>query len=190
MPSAEYELTYLRAAADTLEDYLLSNELYWQLGIRPPSGETPYPPLTLGEMSLTQARLSARNLMGAQREEMERLNEKIDTVHSRWQVAWERKAARGFQARLMLWRDFLEEYRENPGANADRYAYEVRRRVMLFFLSQAAGEIPQQEIDLLGALDRVLQGALIPAGFVWEDELASGFPPTTFWYLYGRLKGD
>ena len=190
MPSIEYDLGYLRAAADTLEDYLLSNELYWQLGIRPPAGETPYPPLTLGELYLTQARLRARNLTGKQREELDRLNDQVDSVHARWQVAWGRKATRGFEARLKLWRDFLEEYRENPGANEDRYAYEVRRRVMLYFLSEAADEIPQQELDLLGALDRVLKGALIPDDFVWENELVAGFPPTTFWYLYGKLKGD
>jgi hypothetical protein len=61
---------------------------------------------------------------------------------------------------------------------------------MLYFLSEAADEIPQQELDLLGALDRVLKGELIPGDFVWENELVNGFPPTTFWYLYGKLKGD
>jgi hypothetical protein len=35
-----------------------------------------------------------------------------------------------------------------------------------------------------------LKGELIPGDFVWENELVNGFPPTTFWYLYGKLKGD
>jgi hypothetical protein len=25
---------------------------------------------------------------------------------------------------------------------------------------------------------------------VWEAELAAGFPPQKYWYLYGRLKED
>jgi hypothetical protein len=188
MPSVDYDLGYLRAGLAALEGYLLSKELYWNLGANPPPGEPAYPPLTLSSLLLSQARLHARPLDIVQRDELARLDEQIDEVRTRWRVAWERKAAHDFRARLSLWRDFIEEYRERPEANADRYAYEVRRRAMLHLLESEAGDIPPAETDLLAGLDRLLQAVFVPGNFVWEEELAYGFPRDPYWYLYGELR--
>jgi hypothetical protein len=188
MPSVVYDLGYLRAGVAALESYLLSKELYWNLGAGSPPGEPAFPPLTLGYLLLSQARLHARQLDLPQRDELARLDEGLDDIRSRWRVAWERKAAQDFRARLNLWRDFLEEYREMPEANADRYAYEVRRRVMLHLLEPETLEINPAETGLLGGLDRVVESVLTPGDFVWERDLASGFPRDTYWYLFGRLK--
>ncbi|HEY5573072.1 MAG TPA: hypothetical protein VIK64_08690, partial [Anaerolineales bacterium] len=62
MPSAEYDLGYLRAAVAALEDYLMSNELYWPIGAASPAGEPDYPRLTLGGLLLAQKRAHARDL--------------------------------------------------------------------------------------------------------------------------------
>jgi hypothetical protein len=188
MSSVAYDLGYLRAALATLESYLLSKELYWNLGASSPPGEPAYPPLTLSGLLFSQARLHARPLDMIQRDELARLDEQLDEVRSQWRVAWGKKAAHDFRARLNLWRDFIEEYREIPEANADRYTYEVRRRVMLHLLASEAADVPDAESDLLNGLDRLLQAVFIPGDFVWEDELASGFPRDPYWYLYGRLK--
>jgi hypothetical protein len=111
----------------------------------------------------------------------------LDEMRSRWRVAWEAKATRGFHARLNLWRDFLQEYRESPENNTDRYPYEVQRRVMLELLLPDA-KPPQAEIDMLRGLDGLLKAVLVPGNFVWEPELQRGFPPDPYWYLYGHLK--
>jgi hypothetical protein len=55
MASLEYDLGYLQSALSTLEDYLLSADLYWSIGDNPPKGEPPYPSLTLGNVLLAQA---------------------------------------------------------------------------------------------------------------------------------------
>jgi len=188
MPSVEYDLGYLRAGLAALESYLLSKELYWNLGASSPRGEPAYPPLTLSGLLLSQARLHARSLDFSQRDELARIDEQMDEVRSRWRVAWDNKAAHDFRARLNLWRDFIEEYRERPEANADRYAYEVRLRVMLHLLASEASDIPVNETDLLAGLDRLLQAVFVPGDFIWEEELSSGFPRDTYWYLYGNLK--
>lgn len=112
----------------------------------------------------------------------------MDDVRDRWRVAWERKAGRGFQARLRLWNSFLEDYRENPNANADRYRYEVERRVMLHLLMDEAEAIPEAEMDLLKDLDKVVRSALAPGDFIWGPELENGFPQEPYWYLYGQFK--
>jgi hypothetical protein len=189
MPTTEYDLGYLRAGLAALENYLLSKELYWALGAGAPSGEPAYPPLTLGGLLLALARLHARPLSMVERDQLARMEEQIDDVRSRWRVAWERKAAQDFRARLNLWRNFLEDYRQNPGADADRYAYEVRNRIMLHLLAPEASDIPPAETELLAGLDQLLRAVLVPGDFIWEKELAPGFPRNTYWYLYGTLKG-
>jgi len=189
MPTLEYDLGYLQAACSILGDYLLSADLYWSIGNSPRRGEPPYPSLTLGGVLLAQARAHARPASGRLNEQIAQADEQINAVRQRWRSAWGRKAARDFHARLNLWRDFLEEYRQNPEANLDRYAYEVSRRVMSHLLESEAGEIPKAEIELLVGLDRLLRIVLIPGGFVWEKKLAPGFPQEVYWYLYGKLKG-
>lgn len=68
MPSAEYDLGYLKAGISALENYLLSNDLYWPVGASSPSGEPAYPRLTLGGLLLAQKRAHARNLTPEQRD--------------------------------------------------------------------------------------------------------------------------
>lgn len=188
MPSAEYDLGYLRAGIPALENYLLSNDLYWPIGASPPGGEPAYPRLTLGGLLLAQKRAHARDLTPQQRDELARLDEQMDDVRDRWRVAWERKAGRSFQARLRLWKNFLEDYRESPSANTDRYRYEVERRVMLHLLMDEAESVPQADLDLLKSLDKVVGAVLVPGDFIWDRELENGFPREPYWYLYGQLK--
>src|SRR4030067_3090403 len=142
MPTLEYDLGYLRAALTVLDDYLLSADLYWSIGDNPPRGEPPYPSLTLGGVLLAQARLHAHPSPGELIEQIALADEQLNAVRGRWRSAWGREAARDFHARLTLWRDFLEEYRQMPEANLDRYAYEGRRRGGVGLLDKKADETP------------------------------------------------
>lgn len=191
MPSIEYDLRYLRAGVEALEDYLLSNEIFWPIGAVPPAGDSPYPQLTLGGMMLARARLVARSgstsMTNPQQVELASLEERMDAARTRWRVAWEGKASKEFGARLNLWRNFLDEYRESPENNADRFSYEVQRRVQLHLLGQEGAVSPTQ-VEMLKGLDRLLEAVFIPGGFIWEPELESGFSKEPYWYLYGRLR--
>jgi hypothetical protein len=187
MPSAEYDLWYMRDGIDQLENYLLSKDIYWPVGVAPPAGEAPYPQFTLGNLLLSQQRARATAQTPNQRAEFNRLNAEMGTIRTRWRVALAKKAEAEFHARLMLWRDFLEEYRKNPSANHDRYAYEVNRRVLLELLQREAYDLPADEIELLDGLDRLLKSLLASDGFIWEPELIPAFSVDRFWYLYGYL---
>lgn len=189
MPNVEYDLKYLQAGLVDLEGYLLSNELYWPTGANPPAGGRPYPRLTLGNMQLSRKRLEAEPLTSEQREELDRLTAKMDETHKQWQSAWEAKAARELTARINLWRDYLEDYRENPEANLDRYDYEVSRRVMVELLLPDVGKAPSAETELLSGLDRLLKSVFIPGSFIWESHLMQSFPQSQYWFLYGMPKG-
>jgi hypothetical protein len=185
-PSA-YGLEYLRAAADLLERYLLSDEIYWQLNGRGVSGEL-LPSLTLGGVLLAKKCTQALLESTPQAAELWQIEAQIDHLRNKWQVAWEKKAAHEISARLKLWRDFLEDYKRDPENNADRYPYEVGRRVMLSLLQSETNLVPTAESDLLTLLDNFLNSRLVPAGFIWDHSLEAAFPKDQFPFLYGVLK--
>lgn len=190
MASAEYELIYLQAALRLLESYLLAQDLYWPIGVKAPVGNPPYPQLTLGNFLFYLKRLRAYPLTMDQQVELTRIEQQLNNIQTQWRVAWEQKSEREFNARLKLWRDFLEEYRDNPGNHVDRYPYEVTRRVLLELLTPQAGKIPAAEVELLSGLDKLLYARFIPGNFVWEAELSQSFLQQPYWYLYGTLRAE
>jgi hypothetical protein len=190
MPTFEYDLRYLQAGLDQLEAYLLASELYWPVGVNPPKGQPPYPQLTPGGLLLARQRLRLTAWPPAQQAEFARLEQRLDTLLAKWRTAWGSKARQDFHARLKLWRNFIEEYREKPSAHYDRYAYEVTRRVQLHLLVPEAIDLPPAEMQTLEGLDKLLRAVFRPGSFVWEERLTDSFPPPIFWYLYGGLRAD
>ena len=131
MTDFNHEMEYIEAAVSQLEDYLLSSEIYYPIGVRSTLQHKSHPQLTLGNLllSLKQAAGYASTL--TERVELEKQEDRLQEVHTRWQVAWGAKASSEFRSRLNLWRNYLDEYREQPETNYDRYPYEVNRRVIL-----------------------------------------------------------
>ena len=187
MKTFEYDLRYLKEGIEELESYLLSEQLFWPLEARTEPGEAAYPNLTLGNLLLVEARLKARPMTLAQQAQLGALLPQLEQVRSRWRSAWSKKALHSLHNRLKMWRDFLDEYTKAPEAHADRYPYEVQRRVMLALLAGEAEQAPPEVNDLIGKLDALLRAVLMKGDFIWEPELQAGFPEETYWYLYGRL---
>ena len=191
MPTVDYDLRYLRAGVEQLEDYLLVEDVYRSIGVSPPRGEPPYPQMTLGWLLLYRRRIETLSLTPAQGAEAARLTSQMDIVYTRWRVAWGKKATREFGVRLGQWGNFIQDYRDAPGANYDRYPYEVNRRVILQLLeTEAGGSAPglsEQDLKMLDGLDAILKAYLSPCSFIWGPDLAAGFPQAIFWYLYGKL---
>lgn len=187
MTSIAYDLKYLRAAVDNLESYLLAPEVFWNLSIQPPPGEPPYPALSLGGILLFRQRMLRRNLSLPEEAEYLSLCQQLDVMQNRWRTAWDKKAAKSYQARLTQWRNFLEDYRHDPAGNVDRYRSEARMRVMLELLDQNNPYIPPEQRQLLAVLDSYLAARLRPTSFIWEEEIQPSFPKDQFEYLYGEL---
>jgi len=190
MPSFDYDFAFLQRGIPELQGYLLSKELYWPLGFPAPTGEPPYPRMTLGWLLLAQRRLQGwvnSPRTSTQPNAVHDLSRQLDQMRARWRTAWEKKAAQEFSSRLKLWADFLNEYRGDHTAHASRYGYEVQRRVLLALLAEEAGQISPPEKELLDGMDHFLRAVLKPGGFVWEEEISHAFPTTDCWYLYGSL---
>lgn len=187
MKNFEYDFGYIQACLEEMESYLPSDEVFWPVSATPPEGAPDFPRLTLGSLLVAEYRLKAYPQAQAQAAQVERVLADIEHIRSKWRVMWEKKAGRSYSVRLRMWSEFLDEYRSSLQDNGDRYAYEVRLRVMLEVLKLEGGGQPQAEVEMLGGLDRYLKSVLKMGGFIWEAEVQSGFPKGIYWYLYGEL---
>lgn len=190
MPSFEYDARYLQAGLEVLQDYLLSPDLYWPAGTTPPAGETPYPQLTLGNLLLARQRAAAQAVTTEKRLRLAGLVEQLEGFYAQRRAAWGRKAAQEVRARQAQWANYLEDYREQPEANHDRYPYEVFRRAVIQLLTPQADGLQDADREMIDGLDRRLREILSRGQFVWGEDLQSQFPTDDFWYLYGRLPGE
>ena len=187
MPGFEYDRRYVTWALGVLHSYLLADELYWHVDIRAPSGEPAYPMLTLEGVLFALHRMRATSGGLVEQHTIEKLSVGLDVASVRWRVAWEKKVQRGFQARMMMWSTYLDEYHEQPEEHADRYQHEVRLRVFLEILGDSLSNDDSVLIDRMKGVDKQLKSILIPSDFIWEEEIKTTFPEERYWYLYGRL---
>lgn len=187
MSSPQHQLDFIHGCIDQLEDYLLSDQLYWQVSLRSASGSPPYPQLTLGNLLLFQHQAAAWSEDAESARRLSQYSSEIDVIRTRWISHWRKKASSEVQARIKLWRDYLQEYRKDPEGNFDRYEYEVTRRAMLEWLLHEAGPPESAEQKLLSSLDQILKNLLVKGEFIWDVEMRSEFPKEVFWYLYGKL---
>lgn len=188
MRTLEKDWTFLRAAEQDLEGYLLSPELYLPLvADRGSSLEEGMERLTIGNVLLSRARLLAFPWDEKQRIDLEKLTQRIDQLRDRWCAAWQRKIAQEVPARLTLWRncviDAIEDRERFSG-----YEYQVRWRVILELLDKEL-EVPLYESTrILAVLDSNLRTVTTRGTFIWQPELQAGFPEDPYWYLYVRMK--
>jgi len=173
MTSPIQDLQFVKESLPQLQDYLLSNELYWPL-----SGSLPR--LTLGALWLTLKRMEV--FLPA---EAQKAQPRVETIHVKWRNAWEKKAARETANRLRLWSQFLSDYVHASEQNASSYPTEVRGRVILELLQHDLPDLPEKAA--LAEADAVLKAHLLPGEFLWEADLQIVFPKPDFWFLYGTL---
>lgn len=187
MPDFTHYRVYLQGGLKEVERYLLSDELFWPLNIAPEPWEPSYPNLTLGSLLLYQAFAHPLAQTGSQQTALQKIEAEIETVKTKWRVAWERKASWEFKSRLRQWENFLKEVRIDPEDNTGYYRYEVRFRVMLDLLKPAGNDVDPSYFEHLDSLDLLLRALFTPGDFIWEPELAVEFPADKFWYLWGVL---
>lgn len=162
---------FLSAALEQLKQYLLSNEIFWNLGTDPQ--------LTLGNLLLAEASLKGAGKLSASD------SKALAAQKKEWRSAWEKKAEKEFAARLRQWTEYLSELSENPSRHAAYYGTEVRTRALLELLAQESPGSRGQ----LAAADSQLKALTINDNFVWEAEVKGAFPKSSYWFLYVKPKG-
>ena len=166
------DLRFLRESVSQLQDYLLSNELYWPL-----SGSLPR--LTPGSLLLELKRVQTAGLAPA---ELPGLQRQVEAIRAKWRTAWEKKAAREVTNRTRLWSQFLSDFAHDPEKNLDSYRSEARGRAILQLLLAEQPDSPEK--SAIVDLDILLKSRVKPGRFLWEPELQSVFPQTDFWFFF------
>lgn len=180
----EFELAFLREAVIDLQEYVLSKEIFWFLrtNVRVQGGRQ-VPQLTLGNLSLSQARVAASLLSVDQENELENISHRIQKVREEWLSNWQIKEESEFGVRMNLWQQYLRDLRNAPRQHAPFFSNEVRNRAILqLFLLE--GLVKNVNVDQLKMLDLVLRGLSSPGPFLWEPQIVDGFARDQFWFLY------
>lgn len=165
------DLHWLQSAVPQLKDYLLSSEIFWNVGSDPQ--------LTLGNVLLAEAQVKA---LGGDR----KLLTEIAAQKKEWHTAWQSKAKREFASRLRQWTQYLAELAEHPSRYAAQYKTEVRVRTLLQLLADEASGLNSQ----LTAPDSQLKALTTSGDFVWGAENEGAFPEGKYWFLWVRVKGE
>jgi thiamine kinase-like enzyme len=182
----EYDLGYLEEALDLLETYLVSKSLFFPIGAQSPSGGSPYPRLTLGNLMFSQALLDAKTLLPHQSAKLNILKVGIEEIHNKWSVSWARKARRELNSRLRQWQQYINELQQEPDGFIDYYGNEVRLRVLVDLLGSDVDPVGEQSELQINKLDKLLNTILTQGDFIWEEVLAEKFYRNRFWYLWGK----
>ncbi len=177
---------YVEAAVPDLKEYLLSDQLYWQLPFKAdPLHGINITTLTPGNLLLALKRLQALDLDVSSQNRLDAHLEQVGQVREQWKSAWSRKAAQELSARLNQWQNFLQDYFENPKRHASEYRSAVRNRAIIDLLTPDMVDLPDSFGVALQSFDQRLKRAISENGrFVWEAQLEKVFPPRDFWYLY------
>lgn len=183
----ERDWAFVREGVESLEQYLLSPELYWPLGRLAGSGGGATQ-LTPGNLLLSQKRLNAVDWPPEEQQRLDEANRQIEAVRARWRANWAKKAQREVTARLKLWMDYVHEVGGESGRRSGGYAYEVRWRVILQILNEALDTPMITEEQALANVDSRLRMITEAGEFVWEPEVERGFPREKYWYLYVKFK--
>ena len=173
MPNLEQDSRFIKEALPQLQEYLLSNELYWPL-------RATLPRLTPGALLLALTRLDAISSPTAAYKRAE-----LDAIRAKWRTAWEQKSIQETRNRLKLWSASIDEWQSATGENLADYMGAVRHRTILQLLLDEI-DAEKEQIQLR-ELDLFLQAHLKKSEFLWEKELQSAFPKDIFWFLYGKL---
>lgn len=187
MRPIEYNLSLLEEMLGEIEPFLLSSELFWTLGGRPPKGGPPYPSLSLGELLLTEDELIAQKpeMDAEQSARYSRLKMRRQSIWRKWLSTIQKKAAREMKMRLNLWRGYILDLEEGKRIKFD-YPQEVRQRVRFERLMDLAEKQPEAQgmREQIKSLDERLQSVTQPAAFVWDKRLQSVYPKAAYWFLY------
>lgn len=188
MPNPEYHLRYLRASLENLEDYLLSSTLFWPSGISAPTGEAPFPHITIGNLLVERAMLSAMMAGAASATApLADIEAVLERVMSKWRVAWEGKVDAEIPSRLRQWQEWLRDEGADGPPAPGHYRSGIRLRLLLDLLGEQGTKAASNLAAQLPALDSRLRAMVQSGDFVWDEVYQAGFPQDKYWYLYTAL---
>ncbi len=147
-PELAARLLEAERMADQLEDYLLSDRLFWQISVETPLG-TRQPKMTLGALYERIQYLEAheKELGPNDRARLAKIRQAWEEAQKQFPEQWREKLRREFKSYMHNWKYFLEQRASNPERWAQEYKFEVRNRERARLVLQLLG--PEAAADLM-----------------------------------------
>ncbi|HHB90659.1 MAG TPA: hypothetical protein ENK60_05065 [Anaerolineae bacterium] len=145
-PELAAKLLEAEKFADQLEDYLLSDKLFWQISVETPLG-TRQPKMTLGALyeRIQELEAHADELGPNDRQRLEKIKQAWDEAQRHFPDPWREKLRREFKSYMHNWKYFLEQRATNPERWAQDYQFEVRNRERARLVLQLLGPDAAQD---------------------------------------------
>jgi hypothetical protein len=188
------DATVCAAMADEIGDYLKSSTLFWEPDRHRPGGAD-LPKLTIGGSLLAMRRLETLHgrLDAEQAQALARAREALAHQKQEWSIRYQTKLARELRSRLDAWAWYLDDVNQQGEPAIAHYPRQVETRAKIDLLLGEAAEVGldgEESRQRLADLDERLGARFIVGEFCWMEELASGFPPERFWYLWGQPRTE
>ncbi len=160
-PELAAKLLEAEGMADQLEDYLLSDKLFWQISVETPLG-TRQPKMTLGSLAerIQFLETHADELGPHDRQRLAKIQRAWDEAQRQFPAQWREKLRREFKSYMHSWKYFLEQRASNPERWAQDYKFEVRNRERARLVLQLLG--PEAAADLVQEFEQVEKTLDVP----------------------------
>ena len=180
------DLALAAAMTAELEEYIVKSDLYRTVIARTPRGDEKIT-MTGGDLLTRLHRLQGERarLTPAQQQELDEVSRQAEATISSLRSRFHALLRRELKARVDALRWFLDDCTGDPKRCRANYPYEIRNRQRIEeILKRVDTELDDEEREMLGALDQRLRMLTHGTDFLWDENLASIFPPSPYWYLY------
>lgn len=182
------DIDIITAMAAEIDDYLMSDVLFWRLRT------ASMPRLTLGGYLMRQHRLLAlENLLDS--EQQNRLEAAIIQFNRSLEgkiVLFEQKAHRELEARFRQWGEYLKDIDRGIASSRSNYSTAVEVRAMISAIVAQLELEPYEMVrripEQVTLLDRQLRRFWQAGDFTWPEEWQPAYPREAYWWLYGQPK--
>ncbi len=172
------DYTLVKAAVPVLQEYLLSEALYWMI---PFQGKQIS--LTPGQLLLAAKRLPVEANDTGEKEAVLQTVKDWQHVRQQWLSAWQRKAKREWDERTHRLAVTLSE--SEPSLSPVTLNQVVCERCLIALLTHDVhNDLSLAETTLLQRQDQLLRAKSKAGAFTWADQLKDEFPEADFWFLY------
>ena len=181
------DLDILEAMADEMNDYLISDVLYWNMV----KGDMPK--LTLGGYLVRAYRLSKLPSLLNEEEKgrLETAVAKFNEAVTEKIIRVETHAHEELGVRARQWGTYIDDLRRDGVRVAVNYKSAVENRAMIEALVDCLETAPYQfnreAMGNLGMMDHGLKTFWKSDGFIWPIDWQPAYPQGKFWWLYGNI---
>lgn len=180
------DIAVLAAEVDELEEYIIAGEVYRTLRVATPAGAHMVQ-MSGGDLLARLFRLQGEGdrLPVAQRAQVKDLALRAESTTYSLRTRFHGLLQRELKTRIDSLNWFLDDVMGDPKRARAEYPYEIRNRQRIDAIAAELGDdLPAALKSEVHHVDARIRLIVRPAGFMWDESLATLFPRDRFWYLY------